>query len=246
MFPLSSLSVGLKTCSLSSLCYLSYFLPFLFLLPFKFKVTSIYYCLVFDLYLNHFKTNMASQTPAPPDVYNIVIKHVDMMVKPMDQKYCELKQADNAKDFTICHRALGGETNLRYLPEDNTATCVIKSINICLAMLRDQQVRNALTEIAASYSQTYPTAWYLQEASPKHKGDMNRVTDDFLLKILERFPILWVDHTLECLRMYAVAMRRPWHGDFKASSQCIMINVYVSEKSSTVPPKGCSSKLAKR
>ena len=176
------------------------------------------------LLLNHSKTNMASQAFASPDIYGLVIKHVPEMTKPTDPKYCELKQADNAEIFTICHRAVGGETNLWYLPNDNTATCVINSINICLAMLRNEEVRNAFTEIAASYSQTYPTAWFLQEASPEHKGDMNRVTDGFLQKILEKFPIVWVDNTVENPRLMAAAMRREWDGNFRSCNQCISLN----------------------
>ena len=95
-------------------------------------------------------------------------------------------------------------------------------------MLENQKVRNAFTEIAKSYSQTYPTAWFLQEASPEHEGVMNRVTDDFLQKILDKFPLVFVDDGWENPRRMAAHMRHPWDGEFKSSNQYILLNGTVS------------------
>ena len=170
---------------------------------------------------------MASQEPALPDIYELV-NRVDIWGPEKTGQPRVLELAHDAESFTICHRALEGETNFLYAHNEDTATCVINSINVCRAMLRDPEVRNAFTKIAASYSQSYPTAWFLQEASPEHKGDINRGTDDFLQKILENFPIVWVDHSLLCQRLYAASVKRPWHGKFNSSSLCIMVNGYVS------------------
>ena len=180
---------------------------------------------------------MTSQEPALPDVYELV-NRVEIRRKEASGETTELDLADDPESFTICHRALEGETNFLYdVRDDDTATCVINSINICRAMLRTPEVRNALTEIAASYSQTYPTAWFLREANPEQKGDMNRITDDFLQKILEKFPIVWVDHSWLCPRLYAASVKRPWDGNFNSSSLCIMLNGMVSGKLSKLPQK---------
>lgn len=190
---------------------------------------------------------MASQAPALPDIYEFVIKHVDKWGPDATGRDRVLELAQDPNSFTICHRGLEGETNFRYTQDnDDTATCVINSINICRAMLRNPEVRSAFTKIAASYSQTYPTAWFLQDASPERKGGMNRVTDDFLQKILEKFPIVFVDHSFVCPRLYAACAKRRWDGVFKSSSQCIMVNGYVSENQANFQKKMCSDKLTKR
>lgn len=140
----------------------------------------------------------------------------------------DLDPVSNAKSFIICHRDDSGETNFRYEPNDDVAICVVKSINICRSMLRNSTVQNAFTEMAKSYSQTDKTAWFLQEESPEHEEDMSRVADGFLQKILNGFPIVFVDHGWENRRMMGANFRGPWDGKFESSSTYISLNGAVS------------------
>lgn len=177
---------------------------------------------------------MALQAPATPDVYRLV-KCLEI---GLSWHVPDLEAASNAKSFTICHRDDSGETNFLYPPDANIATCVINSINICQAMLANQKVRDAFTEIAEGYSQKYPDAWFPQEASLEHEGHINRVRDDFLQKIGEEFPVVFVDDSWANPRRMAAHLRRPWDGSFRSSNQYILVNGTVSGDRAHSPQKG--------
>lgn len=123
---------------------------------------------------------MEWQAHAPRDVYRLV----NLLETGYLKKSSDLEPAPNAEPFTVCHRASYGDTDFRYLPHDNVATCAINCINICRSMPKNKEVRNCFTtvaeEVANDFNQTYPTAWFLQEASPEHEGTISRVTNDFL------------------------------------------------------------------
>ncbi len=158
------------------------------------------------------------------DIHELVRSRKTARSKP----FSHLKPVSKAEDFTICHRDMDGETDFRYEPDDDIAICVVNSINIFKSMLENQTVRNAFTEIAKSYSQTYEDAWFLQEESPEHEGDMSDVADGFLQKILAQFPIVFVDDSWDCRRKRASNFRRPWDGEFTSRNICILLNGTVS------------------
>ena len=163
---------------------------------------------------------MALQRPASPDAYKFV--NYLKAVKPMQSS--DLEPADNAKSFIICHRNDSPERDSRYSHHDDVAVCVTNSINICRSMLEDQKVRNAFTAIAKDYSQTSPIA------CPEHEGDMSRITDDFIQKIRNQFPIVFVDDSWKNPRMMTAQLRQPWCGPFNYSNHYILMNGTVRGK----------------
>ena len=140
----------------------------------------------------------------------------------------DLDPVSNAESFTICHRDGHGATNWRYEASDDIAICVVESINICRRMLGDQKVRNGFTELAKDYSSTYPTAWFLKKGSPKYEGDMSRVADGFLRKILDHFPIVFVDDTWKNRRSLGGSIRGLLVGEFESCNMSIILNGAVS------------------
>ena len=166
------------------------------------------------LLLIHLQTNMALQGSAPTDAYQFA--NYLKTVEPKSRSNSE--PADNAKSFIICHRDDSAERDFRYSHDNPVAVCVTNCINLCRSMLENHEVRNAFTTIAEDYSQKSAIA------CPEHEGDMSRVTDDFIQKIRNEFPIVFVNNSWKNPRMMTAQFRQPSCGSFRSCNHYILMN----------------------
>ena len=106
----------------------------------------------------------------------------------------------------------------------NAATYVAASISICRGMLRNPTVKAAFASFAKDFDSTPSGAWY--QESP-----MIDVAEKFINKVLERFPIVFVDDSMKNPDQQGCHHRRTWGGDgepFETRKQGIVINGPVS------------------
>ena len=158
--------------------------------------------------------------PIPLNVYQLV-NRLDIR-KP--SRGPVLEPAKDAESFTICHVGADGATDFRYSPDDNVAICVIRSINICRSMLKNEDVQKAFRafaeEVGKNWTETYTDPW---------KSRISDATNDFLEKILTEFSVVFVEHGWENRRSMAAAFRCDLEGKFESRNLCILVNGAVSD-----------------
>ena len=110
---------------------------------------------------------------------------------------------------------------IRY--DTNEGTYVASSIAICREMLKNPRVKTAFKELAVNLD---PTSKAWNKDLPK-----DEVVKIFIDKIMERFPIVFVDHSLTNVGYRAVHWRRAtgvYGTSFDPRQQSIVINGVVS------------------
>lgn len=135
----------------------------------------------------------------------------------------------DASAFTIWNRDANGRPNYQYPanPSQNSIiNPIVKCINICRGMLTQPKVRQAFMDVAGKYD--HQGAWYWRNPSPFR--DTDQVTDVFIAKIRARFPLVFLDYTLENPDYLGCHHRRIWDGDFNPLNQSIVVNGQVSGK----------------
>ena len=105
---------------------------------------------------------------------------------------------------------------IRYNTDEGTY--VASAIHTCREMLKNQKVKAAFKQLTADFAATLET-WYKDE--PKDK-----VVDFFINKIMEHFPLVFVDHSLTSPAYKACHWRRAGAKgyDFDPRKQSIVIN----------------------
>lgn len=102
--------------------------------------------------------------------------------------------------------------------DENAATYVAVSISICRGMLKTSRVKDAFKKFAEAYDPKLPK---------------DGIVETFINKILERFPLVFVDNSMENPDLIACHFRRAWRDEgygFDPRKQGILINGPVSRK----------------
>ena len=100
---------------------------------------------------------------------------------------------------------------------EDTATYVSVSISICRGMLRTPAVKDVFQNFMEMY----------------HSQMSKDLVEFFISKILERFPLVFIDHSLTNPDYLAWHFRRVWNEDLKnfdTRKQALVINGLVSQK----------------
>ena len=104
-----------------------------------------------------------------------------------------LPPAPNADKFRIFHVDETAKPDKEYPLDDGIATCVVHCINLCLDMLKQEDVKNVFRIIAYLYCDE-GQPWFLQD--PDSDANLNDHTEDFLDIISDSFPYVLVDDSL--------------------------------------------------
>ena len=123
-------------------------------------------------------------------------------------------------------RDASGKPGSQYSPLEPVAMHVVMAVSLCQDMLAQQKVRDHFETVAIKYSSGRPNSWYSQGSNAM---TTKQVTDTFIGKIRNRFPLVFVDYALKNPDTRGFHTRRPWNGDFEPRHQAISINGKVSE-----------------
>lgn len=147
----------------------------------------------------------------------------------MDAAYSHLALPVTA--FSIWHRDENGATDIRYAEEgdgkDNMATHVVASINICRGMLRQPRVKEAFVELARQYCQVAHGGWMDSQGSSS-TTHVQGYANTFIEKILNTFPLVFVEYSLTNPDNMGYQPRRSWRPPFEPRNPSILINGKVS------------------
>lgn len=100
----------------------------------------------------------------------------------------------------------------------NEATYVAVCISICRGLLRHSTVKDAFNKLVEGYDPELP---------------QNAHTEKFIDKILERFPIVFVDFSIDNPDLNGFHLRRPWVDEgngFETRKQALVLNGRVSRE----------------
>lgn len=137
-----------------------------------------------------------------------------------------LEEVSNAADFLVYPLSDQAVPQAPYDPEEGIVTCVVHAINVCRGMLAHEHVRSAFIELVRQYCQTTERVWFLQ--GPMTEEKLEEMTDTFLKKVLDKFPLIFLDHSLYNPDSLSTHCRHAWDGEFKTSDQAIVLNGQVS------------------
>ena len=127
--------------------------------------------------------------------------------------------------FIIFDRDPNGKPTEIFSCDTRVATYVSTSIMICREMLKDSTVRDAFQTLAYEVDPKWTGSWY-QNLTPKDVAEL------FIKKILDSFPLVFVDQSMTNPNTLAVTWRREWGVDgssFESRTQGIVLNGSVSQ-----------------
>ena len=137
-----------------------------------------------------------------------------------------MTSAPFSKAFTIFNTDENGEPVEIMSYDTNAATYIAVSISICRGMLRHPTVKDTFKGFAKDIDPKQSGAWY--QNLPKENA-----AELFIEKVLERFPLVFVDKSRVNPNLMASHWRRGWGDDghgFDTHDQAIVINGLVSRK----------------
>ena len=129
------------------------------------------------------------------------------------------------KDFTIVHRREDGQPDYIYSSDDDLASCVKESIQVCRGMLRDLKFRSAFVSLAREFDRSVREPWYYNQYST-----IGEVVDAYIDAVLTVFPIVYVDDSITTLSCFGGHPRRAWSSFFCPCNQSILLNAVVSQQ----------------
>ena len=131
--------------------------------------------------------------------------------------------------FTILPRKANGTPGGPHEVSGPTVKHVTNAINICRVMLIQPKVLVAFDKIADRYFyQNGERRWF----GGPHGKTTDKITYTFVSKIIQAFPLVFVDYTLNNPDSKGFHTRRPFGGDFEPRHQSISINGKVDEPKS--------------
>ena len=114
---------------------------------------------------------------------------------------------------------------LHQYPSDNAITTVVlKSINICRAMLNTPEVRKGFIDQADKYGSK---AWFQRGRKDKQTA-LEEVVDKFIKEMHTNFPGIFLDHAWNNPGSFGCHYRYTYEGEFVGSDQYICLNGQVS------------------
>ena len=139
--------------------------------------------------------------------------------------------ASDANDYHIYHINQDGKLVGKFKHTDDKATCLIDSINIAQGMLKREEVKSALIQIATEFCEVFPTAWFLLQEQGTQEEKIDNLVRQFLdMFLIPEFPTLYISDRLKHLDVTGVTHRFKWEDHFSMSSQRIALNGNVSRK----------------
>ena len=128
-------------------------------------------------------------------------------------------------DFTIVHRRWDGQPDFVYPSDGNLASCVIESIQVCRAMLRDIKIRSAFVSLAREFDRSTPEPWYHNQ----YRNTAEAV-NYYIDTVLAVFPIVYIDDSITTPSCLGGHPRRAWRFYFDPCNQSILLNGNVSQQ----------------
>ena len=143
--------------------------------------------------------------------------------------------ASNTDAYTFYHADRDGKLFEKYDPTDVRATCLIDSINIIQAMLKEDTVKSAFAQTAAEYCEYRKyfryQPWFLEKGQGTREEKTNSAVAEFLKMFqIPVFPTLCVSDRLRNLNVTGAYSRTYWEDPFPLFSQLIVLNGVVSRK----------------
>ena len=132
-----------------------------------------------------------------------------------------MASATTIASFIIFRRGKIGEPDRILSYEEEEAIHILVAIKVSRKLLVTKESRKALTGIAENLEEKHPGCWY-------RKWKIHEVVERFITLILDTFPVVVSDHSLQQNRGLVGAHHRRKYDQFFTRFQSITVNGSVS------------------
>ncbi len=137
-----------------------------------------------------------------------------------------MASASNVGAFLIYHRDETGKPTHLLSYQEEKATYILATVNICRELLRHKKAREALETMAEGFKKKNPDCWYAKYAVDEWTNE--QVVAKYIGVILdENFPLLFCDDGFPNPNITGCHFRRKWDRFF-SKYQGICLNGSVS------------------